>query len=203
MSRPDPAVSPLPLVLASSSPYRREQLVRLGVRFRWRAPLLDEEAMKATLGGLSPAEQARQLATAKALSLRVEEPESTLIGSDQLVALDGRILGKPGSPEGAVAQLLELAGRSHELVTALAVHHGDEVVTHVDVATLTMRALDRAEVERYVAVDRPVDCAGSYKLERQGIALFERIVAEDHSAITGLPLIALVSILRRRGYAVP
>jgi septum formation protein len=202
MPHPAPA-PPGPLILASTSPYRRELLQRLGVPFRWRAPLMDEEAVKATLGGLGPVEQARHLATAKAASLRVEEPGATVIGSDQLVALGDRILGKPGTPEAAVTQILDLAGRSHQLITALAVHRGDERIVHVDVATLTMRSLSRAEVERYVAADHPVDCAGSYKLERQGIALFERIVADDHSAITGLPLIALVSILRGLGYPVP
>ena len=189
------------LVLASTSPYRRELLGRLGVPFRCRAPLVDEEALKRD--DLEPRALAEYLARAKATSLGAEEPQATLVGGDQLVAIDGRVLGKPGSIEGAVEQLLALAGRAHELITALAVWHGGRVVVHTDVTTLWLRPLARAEIERYVAADRPLDCAGSYKLEARGITLFERIDSRDHSAITGVPLIALTSILRDLGYRIP
>jgi septum formation protein len=126
-----------------------------------------------------------------------------LIGCDQLVTFEGRIFGKPGSSEGALEQLSALAGRSHELITALAVWHGGRIFPHTDVTTLRMRRLDRAGMERYVAADRPIDCAGSYRLEARGITLFESIDSEDHSAITGLPLIALTTILRRLGFVIP
>ncbi|HEX8199309.1 MAG TPA: nucleoside triphosphate pyrophosphatase [Isosphaeraceae bacterium] len=189
------------LVLASTSPYRRELLGRLGVPFRCRAPLVDEEALKRD--DLEPRALAEYLARAKATSLCAEEPRATLIGGDQLVAIDGRVLGKPGSIEGAVEQLLALAGRAHELITALAVWHGGRVVVHTDVTTLWLRPLELPEIERYVAADRPLDCAGSYKLEARGITLFERIDARDHSAVTGVPLIALTSILRDLGYRIP
>jgi len=171
------------------------------VPFRCRAPRVDEEAYKAK--GLPPRDLAERLAVAKANSLGVEEPGATLIGGDQIAVCEGRIFGKPGTLAGAEDQLAQLAGRGHQLVTAVAVWHRGQVTTHVDVTTLHMRPLDELEIERYVLADRPTDCAGSYKLEERGIALFERIDTVDPSAIAGLPLIALGTILRRLGYAIP
>ena len=162
---------------------------------------MDEEQWKAAAA--EPRVLAEELANAKALSLRDEEPDATLIGCDQLVSFEGRIFGKPASDEGAVEQLSALAGRSHELITALAVWHDGRVFAHTDVTTLRMRSLDRAAIERYVAADRPIDCAGSYRLEARGITLFESIDSEDHSSITGLPLIALTTILRQIGFVIP
>lgn len=197
----DAVLLPPDLVLASTSAYRRSLLERLGVPFRCVAPLVDEEALKT--GDLGPRELARMLARAKAGSLTVVEPNSVIVGGDQLVAFDGRILGKPGTTAGAVGQLLEMAGQTHELVTALAVWHGGRWFEHTDLTTLRLRDLSREEVERYVAADRPVDCAGSYKLEARGITLFERIESEDHTAVTGLPLVSLTTILRGLGFAIP
>lgn len=198
--QPDP---PPLLILASTSPYRRELLTRLGLPFECRAPLVDEEALKPALADQAPTEIAQQLATAKALSLSAEAPDATVIGSDQLVAFENQVLGKPGTVEAAISQLLAMSGRSHQLVTALAVCRRGAVRTHVDVATLTLRPLTRDEVTRYVEADLPLDCAGAYKLERRGIALFDRIEAADHSAITGMPLIALITMLRECGFRVP
>ena len=189
------------LVLASTSPYRRTQMARLGIAFRCQAPQVDEEDLKRDLAGLPPRDLALALAMAKARSLAGEGV--VVVGGDQLLAFEGRVLGKPGTQEGAITQLMMLAGRTHHLITALAVWHDGLCASHVDDAALTMRALDRAGIERYVAADRPLDCAGSYKLEERGITLFERIVSDDHSAITGLPLMALTTFLRRLGFAVP
>jgi septum formation protein len=189
------------LVLASTSPHRRALLDRLGVPFRCEAPPVDEEAMKGW--GLAPRDLAERLAAAKAISLAERWSEATLIGGDQLVELDGRVLGKPGSVAAAEAQLAALAGREHALITALAVWHRGRIHAHTDVTTLRMRPLTAAEIARYVAADRPTDCAGAYKLESRGIVLFERIVSDDHSAVTGLPLIALTTILRDLGHAIP
>ncbi|MFO0903580.1 MAG: nucleoside triphosphate pyrophosphatase [Pirellulales bacterium] len=187
----------LDLLLASTSPYRRALLARLGLPFRVRAPLCDEESLKAA--ALSPRELAEHLAFAKADSLAWQEPQATIIGSDQLATFDGRILGKPGSFDAAVEQLLSMSGRPHQLITAFVVLHQAVARRHTDVATLQMRRLTRAEIERYVAADQPFDCAGAYKLEERGITLFERIESADHSAITGLPLIALTTTLRELG----
>jgi septum formation protein len=189
------------LVLASTSRYRRALLERLGLPFRSIAPLVDEDALKQ--GRSEPRELAEHLALAKAGSLKELEPEATIIGSDQLVSFGGQIYGKPGSAEHAVEQLAAMAGASHVLITALAVRRARESYVHTDVTTMHMRRLTRAEIERYVAADQPLDCAGSYKLEERGITLFERVDTTDYTAILGLPLIALTTLLRRIGYTVP
>lgn len=193
------------LVLASTSPYRRELLARLGIPFRCLAPEVDEDAFKAQ--GASPRQVAERLAREKALRVASREPGATVIGGDQVVALGtaeaGRILGKPGSREAAAVQLATLAGKSHELVTAIVVAHEDRLLAHTDVAVLEMRPLDEAAIGRYLDADEPYDCAGAYKLEARGITLFSRIAAADHSAITGLPLIALTSMLRELGCVLP
>lgn len=189
------------LILASTSPYRAALLARLGLPFRAVAPRVVEDDWKAR--GLAPDELARALAAAKALSLAEEFPGAAILGGDQLAAVDGEILGKPGGVERARDQLAHLSGRTHELVTAIAVWADGNIHEHIDIARLTMRDLSSAEIARYVEADNPIDCAGSYKLESLGIALFERIEAADHSAITGLPLMALSAMLRRLGFAVP
>ena len=189
------------LILASTSTYRAALLARFGLSFRSIAPRVDEDDWKAR--GLAPAELARTLAAAKALSLAEEFPDAAILGGDQLVAVGGEVLGKPGDAQGARRQLVRLAGRTHELVTAIAVWADGNIYEHVDIARLTMRDLSAAEIARYVEVDLPTDCAGSYKLESLGVALFERIEAADHSAITGLPLMALSGILRRLNFQIP
>ena len=191
------------LILASTSPYRRALVERLGVPFRCVAPPVDEQALKAGWGGVSPRELAERLAMAKAAGVASGEPDAAVIGGDQLVALDGSILGKPGTTEQAIAQLRSMSGRSHELITALIVLRSGRIYAHTDVTRLYLRDLTPEAISRYVEADRPLDCAGSYKLEARGIALFERIDSEDHSAITGVPLIALTTILRTIGFAIP
>jgi septum formation protein len=190
------------LILASTSPYRRELLSRLGLPFDTIAPRCDEEALKRP--GEEPAQQALRLAREKALSVAVLDPAACVIGCDQLVDLDGQVLGKPGSAEAAVAQLLALQGRPHRLLTALVLTcAGGGLLTHLDEHVLTMVALDRGAAQRYVAADAPLDCAGSYKIEARGIALFARVAGEDFSAISGLPLIALARLLRAQGFCIP
>jgi septum formation protein len=191
------------LVLASTSPYRRALLERLALPFRCRAPLCDEALLQREAADLEPRRMAERLAQAKASSLVGQEPGSVIVGSDQLVSFGGRVFGKPGTTERAVDQLLSLTGQTHELITALVVIRGSDVFGHTDVTRLTMRPLARDAIERYVAADAPIDCAGSYKLESRGIVLFDHIESDDHSAITGMPLIALVTILRRLGFTIP
>ncbi len=196
-----PRQESLKLVLASTSVYRRELLARLGIPFRWTAPRFDEAAL--SRDGKTPRTVAEALAEGKAASISVLERGATVIGCDQLVVLEGRILGKPGSLECVIEQLQALAGRTHELITALVVLRDEQSLRHTDITRLRMRPLTLPEIERYVEHDRPVDCAGSYKLEQRGIVLFESIETDDQSAITGLPLIRLTSILRTLGHAVP
>jgi septum formation protein len=194
--------APMPdLILGSTSRYRRALLERLRLPFRCLAPLCDEEALKRP--GLAPQALAEMLAEAKGASVAAVEPAAVVIGSDQVATIDGAILGKPGTPARAVEQLERLSGREHQLITAVVVIAGGTVHRHTDITRLTMRRLDRAALERYVAADEPLDCAGSYKLEQQGIALFARIDSADHTAITGLPLIALTRLLGGLGFAIP
>lgn len=189
------------LVLASTSPYRRELLERLGVPFECVAPAFDEAA--AQQGESSPIALARALAAGKAAAVAASHAKSVVVGCDQVAALGEAILGKPGSVAAAVEQLQRLSGHEHMLITAVAVRRGKDVEEFVDVATLRMRKLDKKEIERYVARDEPVDCAGAYKIERLGIALFDRIQCEDHTAIVGLPLLKLCAALRKFGLPVP
>jgi len=195
-------IAPAPdLVLASTSVYRRALLDRLGVPFRCRAPSCDESVRPGEES--NPTKLAERLAHAKAASLISVEPGAAIIGCDQVVSFEGHVYGKPRSKARAVEQLTAMAGRSHELITALVVIRDDRAYHHTDVTTLRLRQLTRAAIERYVAADEPFDCAGSYKLEARGIALFEEIEMNDYTAITGLPLIALVSILCELGFTIP
>lgn len=190
------------LILASTSRYRKELLARLGLPFACAAPGVDEDAVKHD-ASLSPRQVAEVLAERKARAVAERHPGAVVIGSDQLAHLDGVVLGKPGTATNAVAQLGQLAGRTHELVTAVCIIHPGGVERCTDLAHLTMRALGPAALERYVAADQPLDCAGAYKLECRGIALFSAIACADHTAITGLPLIWTGSVLARLGFAVP
>lgn len=192
---------PHPLILGSTSRYRRALLERLGLPFAAVAPACDEEALK--LPGLAPQALAESLAEAKAASLVPGNPDAVIIGSDQVCALGDEVLHKPGTAARAVAQLARMRGREHRLITAMVVAHGERRWRHTDVTVLRMRDLDQAALERYVAADEPLDCAGAYKLECRGVTLFERIESADQSAIIGLPLIALSGILRGIGFQVP
>jgi septum formation protein len=190
------------LILASTSPYRRTLLERLAVPFRAVAPPFDESSLAGA--GLEPRALAETLALRKAESVRENEPDAVVIGCDQLVSLDGRVFGKPGDAGRAAEQLAAMSGRVHELITAMVVIAPDgRRFDHTDVTRLTMRRLDPEAIARYVARDAPLDCAGSYKLEQGGIALFERIESADHSAITGMPLLALGEILAGLGWSIP
>lgn len=191
------------LILASVSPYRRALLDRLGIPFRCVASEVDEDSAKRAFS--DPIELVKHLAIAKAEAVADHFLDAVVIGADQLAILDGDILGKPGQLDCAIEQLERLAGRSHELATALCVVRKSTGLQriHIDRTRLTMRSLSRNEFARYVALDSPVDCAGSYKIESAGITLFERIETDDFTAITGLPMIALTTILREIGIALP
>lgn len=183
-----------PLVLASTSEARRRLAMRLGLDFVSVAPTCDEAA----LHGRTPDQTALLRAFAKAESVRGAHPrEAWIVGSDQLVELEGRILGKPGTTERACAQLAELAGRTHRLVTAVVVLGPDVRESRIVVSRLTMRALTAAEIAAYVAADAPEACAGSYKIECGGRELFSSVVTPDETAIEGLPLVALSGMLAR------
>jgi septum formation protein len=189
------------LVLASTSRYRRDLLARLKLPFRCAAPEFDERSISPE--GMTPVELAEALAAGKAASIAAREPAAVVIGCDQVVALEGRLFGKPQTRTRAIDQLQAMAGRTHELITAMVVLAGGRSFRHTDITRMRMRTLSTAEITRYAERDQPLDCAGSYKLEEHGIVLFESIESADHTAITGLPLIGLSTILRELGFAVP
>lgn len=189
------------LVLASTSVYRRELLARLRLPFLCEAPGVDEAAVKRALP--DPAAAVAELARQKARAVAARRPGAIVIGSDQGACLDGTMLDKPGSVAAAEAQLQRLSGRTHELRTAVAIAHPGGLVEWTDVTRLTMRTLSAAEIERYVMAEQPLDCAGSYKIEGLGIALFERIDGGDQTAIQGLPLLRVAAELRALRLAVP
>ncbi|HEV2622218.1 MAG TPA: Maf family nucleotide pyrophosphatase [Frateuria sp.] len=189
------------LVLGSTSRYRAELLRRLVSTFEQRAPGADE----ALQPGEAPADGALRLAIAKAEGAAHGLPDALVIGSDQIAELDGKALGKPGSVEGARAQLASCAGREVRFHTALCLldTRDGRRRTHVDTTSVRFRPLAQAEIARYVEREQPLDCAGSFKCEGLGIALFERIDSVDPTALVGLPLIALARMLREAGLAVP
>lgn len=197
----------LDLVLASTSPYRKALLARLGLPFEARPPDVDEEAVKAE--GLPAADLVTRLAREKAESvargLSILRPRALVIGSDQVAELDGEILGKPGTPEGAMDQLRRLAGREHRLLTALCVvRAGDgRRAEALDVHRLRLRPLSAEQIARYVRAEHPVDCAGSYKIEGLGITLFEWVRGDDFTGVVGLPLTRLVALLTELGADLP
>ncbi len=180
------------LVLASTSEARRRLLARLGIEHVAVAPTCDEQA----LHGRTPDETALLRAFAKAESVRGSFPrEAWILGSDQVVDLDGRLLGKPGTEERARAQLAELSGRMHRLVTAVVVLGPDVRESRIVVSRMRMRPLTEAEIAAYVALDHPEQCAGSYKFELHGRALFASVETSDETAIEGLPLVAVSGML--------
>lgn len=191
------------LVLASTSRYRRELLTRFGAPFRTLAPDIDESRRPDE----KPRVLAGRLALAKAAAIAEACPNALLIGSDQVAEIDGHALGKPGTAEAARAQLAASSGRTVLFHTALCVMDTrvDHACVHaaIDLTRATFRTLDAGEIARYVAIETPLDCAGSFKAERLGITLFERIESSDPSALIGLPLIALARLLRAAGIALP
>lgn len=190
-----------PLILASTSPYRRDLLRRFGLDFEIANPKIDEQYQ----AGEAPARRAVRLALAKANAVAARRPDAVVIGSDQVAAVGDTILDKPGSEASCVAQLERLAGRRAMFLTACAVVCGESglLLQHVDDTAVWVRALTRAEIVRYVEREEPFDCAGGFKAEGLGISLFERIRTEDPTALIGLPLIWLGGALRRAGYLAP
>ncbi len=201
MTRIDTMTSPLPLVLASTSPYRRELLGRLGLPFSTCSPNIDETR----LSGESPAELVRRLSEAKARAGAAQLSANALvIGSDQVAVIDDEVLGKPGDFERACAQLARLSGRRVTFLTGLCLYNSarDEHQSEVVPFTVVFRALSKTQIEHYVEREQPFNCAGSFKSEGLGVALFERMEGDDPSALIGLPLIRLTSMLDAEGCSV-
>ncbi|MBK0351901.1 septum formation inhibitor Maf [Leclercia adecarboxylata] len=186
------------LILASTSPYRRVLLEKLGVTFECAAPNVDESPQP----GESPRHLVVRLAQEKAKSLAARFPDHLIIGSDQVCVLDGIITGKPHTEENARQQLLKARGSIVTFYTGLALYNSStgHLQTECEPFDVHFRHLSEHEIDDYVRKERPLNCAGSFKSEGLGIALFERLDGRDPNALVGLPLIALCQMLRRENY---
>lgn len=191
----------LRLVLGSTSLYRKQLLERLGIPFTVAASNVDEEP----LPGETPLDLVNRLARAKADAVANRQTKALVIGSDQLAVCGREVLGKPGSGERAIAQLRALSGQRVVFHTAVHIVDSSSGANegHCDQTTVHFRELSDNEIRRYVARDKPYDCAGGFKVEALGISLFTRIESSDPTALVGLPLIWLAGALRRHGFQVP
>lgn len=189
------------LILASTSPYRQQLLSRLAVPFETRPPGVDEAHIERE----SPADRALRLALEKARAVAHAHPQAIVIGADQVAACGDRLLDKPGNAANAREQLEALSGRTALFYTACTVLGGSRGLhlAHVDTTSVVFRKLGATEIERYVARERPFDCAGGFRAESLGIALFECIESRDPTALIGLPLIWLAAALREAGFLLP
>jgi MAF protein len=191
----------LPLVLASSSPYRRELLTRLRLPFTWSAPQIDESR--------HPDENAealvRRLSLEKAQALSTSHPQHLIIGSDQVAVLGTQILGKPHTLERACEQLLAASGNSVTFLTGLTLLNSATGHQQTDCVPFTVhfRPLSEAQILRYLTTEQPFDCAGSFKAEGLGISLFRSTEGSDSNSLIGLPLIRLVDMLQNSGIDIP
>ena len=196
-----PHPSQRPLVLGSTSPYRRELLQRLRLPFSVTAPQVDESP----LPGETPPALALRLALAKAHAVAAQQPQALVLGSDQVADLHGQPLGKPGTHENARAQLRQMSGQTVRFCGAVALVCAASGFERSAVSEVRVqyRHLSEAEIERYLLAERPYDCAGSAKSEGLGIALLERIDSDDPTALIGLPLIRTAQLLREAGLELP
>lgn len=191
-------MSPSPaLILASTSRYRRELLERFRTPFQAVSPHVDESP----LPGEQPADLALRLALAKAQAVAEQYPDAVVIGSDQVADVDGEAVGKPGTHERAVAQLTRMSGRQIVFQTAVAVVRRSTGFAEVQLAPVQVRfrTLEHCDIERYLRLEQPYDCAGSAKCETLGISLLEAIVSDDPTALIGLPLIRTAALMRAAG----
>lgn len=196
MSSPVP-----PIVLASSSRYRRELLTRLQLPFTCHSPEIDESPLtNETAQAL-----VQRLALSKARALAEQFPQHIIIGSDQVAVLDGRIIGKPLHAEGATQQLSAASGRSVVFLNGLAVIDTRTAIEQVDLVPFSVhfRTLSTAQIQRYIALEQPFDCAGSFKSEGLGVSLFRATEGSDATSLVGLPLIRLCDMLNACGVALP
>lgn len=185
------------LLLASSSPYRQQLLKRLRIPFTTASPNVDERQKN----GESPQAYVQRLAINKAQALRHHWPDHWIIGSDQCCVINDRIMGKPHTQENAIAQLQSCSGQNVRFYTGLCLLAPDgRLQSLVEPFRVQFRSLELNEIEQYVALEQPLDCAGSFKVEGLGINLFSQLDGKDPNALMGLPLIALLELLRRAGF---
>ncbi len=188
------------LILASTSPYRRTLLERLGLPFETAAPDTDESPLEND----TPNALVRRLSEAKSRAIAAQFPNALVIGSDQVAVLNQQILGKPGNHENAVQQLRAASGKRVDFLTGLCLLNTRTQNCHVKVVpySVVFRALSDAQIEQYLLKDKPYNCAGSFKSEGLGISLFEKMEGDDPNALIGLPLIELTNMLALEGLEV-
>jgi MAF protein len=190
------------IVLASTSVSRREMLKNLGLEFTTVSPAVDEDKLK--VANPLPAEHlVVRLGYEKAASLKSHFPSAVIIGSDQMVVCDGKILGKGHDFVTTFRQLQFLSGKTHQLLTSLVVITPQKIFRHCDTLHVTLRQLSDQTIRDYIECDQPFDCAGSYKFERAGISLVQRFEGQDPSAVLGLPLMALTNIFVELNLGLP
>jgi septum formation protein len=189
------------LILASSSPYRKMLLERLGIPFDIYSPAIDESPHHGEKAG----KLVSRLAEGKARAAALRFPSSLIIGSDQLAVCNENIVGKPGNTANAIEQLQTFCGQTVHFLTAVSVLCSDTSFhyQHTVVTDVRFRELSNEEIRRYVEMDNPFDCAGSFKSEAAGISLLQSMTSEDPTAIIGLPLITVSEALRQAGLLVP
>ncbi len=190
-----------PLVLGSSSPYRKAVLDKLGIPFTTDKAQITETRSP----GESPTDLVQRLADMKARDVGSRHHGALIIGSDQVASLDEEILGKPGNRENAIAQLLAASGKTVTFLTGLSLYNSTtgRIQTAVEPFVVRFRQLTRTQIERYVDREQPFDCAGSFKSEGYGITLFSGLEGRDPNALMGLPLILLVDLLANEGLRLP
>ena len=189
------------LILASSSPYRRSLLQRLEIPFESESPDVDESQLE----GESPTDLVLRLAEIKAAAIAPAHPEALIIGSDQVAVADGEILSKPGNHENAVVQLKKVSGKSIVFLTGLCLINTVNNKSQKDCISYIVhfRDLTEDEIERYLLLEKPYDCAGAFKSEAYGVALMQRMEGDDPTSLIGLPLIRLSEMLRNEGLNIP
>lgn len=189
------------IVLASTSPFRKELLQRLGIQFETVSPDVDETAGN----GESPHALVTRLSEAKAVAGAAPFDNALVIGSDQLAVCNEYVLGKPGNYEKAFAQLEQLSGNRVSFLTGLCLYNSQTRKCQVDLVPfhVVFRNLDSGQIDRYLKAEQPYNCAGSFKSEGLGISLFESMQGDDPNALVGLPLIRLVTWLNEAGIAIP
>jgi len=188
------------LILASESQYKKNILKRIEIAFSTDAPAIDETPHT----GESARGLSMRLAQQKAETIAAKHPSATVVSTDQSAEVDGEILGKPGTIANACTMLQKLSGKTVSFFTSVGfIAPNQPYLIHTEEVIVTIRTLDHQEIERYVAKDKPLDCAGSFKVESLGISLFTSVKSEDPTALEGLPLIRLCQWLRDQGFKIP
>jgi len=189
------------LILASTSPFRKSILEKLGLPFSTEAPDVDEQH----LDGESATELVTRLSAAKANTIAKNHPKALIIGSDQVALLDGKILGKPGNHENAVKQLENASGKAVTFYTGLCLINSatNNTQTICEIFKVYFRQLSSQQIENYLQKEQPYNCAGSFKSEAYGIALFDKLEGDDPNTLIGLPLIKLIQLLGNEGIILP